>query len=149
MDIPLFDQIEHLVRALAPTELGDLRSRSHRRGVKVWFETTKAPRDHYEAQLLGRAQVDGVDGMALEIGFHSEHGDSATNQAVLDDLLTTQSSWRGTLGAEAQAAVFFGAPNWRRISETWIDPDLDDPDLAFEVASRLVDYLSALEPHRR
>jgi len=28
----------------------------------------------------------------------------------------------------------------------WLEPDLDDPDLAFEMAARLVDYLHAIEP---
>ena len=44
--------------------------------------------------------------------------------------------------------VFFGAENWRRVSEAWVEEDLDDPDLAFEIASRLVDYVSAIEPAR-
>lgn len=144
----MFDQVDDLLRALVPSELGEIRSRAHRRGVKVWFATDKAPRDHYEAQLLGRAHVDGTDGVALEIGFHIEHSDSETNQAALDRLLENEDSWRHHLGPAAEAGSFFGAPNWRRISETWIEPDLDDPDLAFEVASRLVDYISALQPHQ-
>ncbi len=148
MDIPLFDQVDDLLRALAPQELGEVRSRVHRRGVKVWFDTDKPPRDHYEAQLLGRSHVDGIDGVALEIGFHVEHSDAGPNQAALDQLLENEDSWRPHLGPVAQSGAFFGAPNWRRISETWIEPDLDDPDLAFEVASRLVDYIGALEPHR-
>ena len=41
------------------------------------------------------------------------------------------------------------AANWRRVSETWIDPDLGDPELAFEIAARLTDYISAIEPARR
>ena len=146
MDLPLFDQIGELVKALAPEELGDLRTRAHRRGVKVWFDTEKAPRDHYEAQLLGRRHVDGRDGMALEIGFHAEHADTDRNQGVIDTILRSERSWRKVLGAEAEADVFFGAENWRRLSEAWIEPDLDEPELAFEVASRLVDYVTAIEP---
>ena len=41
------------------------------------------------------------------------------------------------------------AEHWRRISEVWPDPDLSEPGLAFEIASRLVDYVTALEPHLR
>ena len=52
------------------------------------------------------------------------------------------------MGKEAEIAPFLGrAENWRRISETWLDPDLGESGLAFEIASRLVDYITAIEPH--
>jgi len=35
------------------------------------------------------------------------------------------------------------------VSEVWPDPDLSDPELVFELAARLTDYFTALEPHRR
>jgi hypothetical protein len=35
------------------------------------------------------------------------------------------------------------------VSETWPDPDLSEPDLPVEVAMRLVDYMTALEPSLR
>lgn len=146
MELPLFDQVDDLIHALAPDELGDIRSRAHRRGVKVWFGPAKPPQEHFEAQLLGRHHVDGVAGMALEIGFHCEHRDVATNAATLDLLMGHERTWRKSLGTEAEPAVFFGADNWRRLSEAWVEPELEDPDLAFEVASRLVDYLAALQP---
>ena len=142
----MFVQVDDLLRALVPDELGKLRSRVHRRGVKVWFEIEKPPREHYEAQLLARRHVDGQEGMALEIGFHAEHGNQIDNDAAIARLTTGEKTWRQILGAEAEMAPFYGAENWRRVSEAWIEPDLDDPDLAFEVASRLVDYLTALEP---
>jgi hypothetical protein len=34
------------------------------------------------------------------------------------------------------------------VSEIWLDPDLGDPELVFELADRLTEYLRALEPHR-
>ncbi len=145
MELPLFDQVNDLVRAMAPEDLNGLRSRAHRRGVKVWFDSEKPGREHYEAQLLARRHVDGVDGTALEIGFHAEHSSEKDNEHVLARLVA-EDSWRTSLGTEAQVATFFGAENWRRVSEAWVEPDLDDPDLAFEVGSRLVDYLIALEP---
>jgi hypothetical protein len=147
MEVPLFDRIDDLVHALCPERLGQLHTRSHRRGVKVWFDADKSPREHYEAQVLARRHVDGTDGVALEIGFHAEHTTPKLNQAAIDRALAKENAWRPQLGDEAQAAVFFDAPDWRRISEAWIEPDLDDPELAFEVASRLVDYLTALQPH--
>lgn len=148
MDVPLFDQVGELVRAMAPEKLGTLRLRSHRRGLKVWFETEKPPREHYEAQVLARRHVDGTDGIAIEVGFHAENRDEAQNQAAIDTLLVSEKKWRKELGAEAEVAPFYGAADWRRISEAWIEPDLEDPELAFELASRMVDYLTALEPRR-
>ncbi len=148
MDLPLFAQVEDLVRALTPEELGELRTRAHRRGVKVWFGSDRPASTHYEAQLLARRHVDGTDGTALEIGFHSEHRDPARNDAALDRLLAHEERWRKALGVEAEAGAFFGAAGWRRLSEAWVEPDLEEPDLAFEVASRLVDYVAAIEPIR-
>lgn len=146
MQLSLFDQVDDLLRALVPEELGRLESRAHRRGVKIWFDAAKAPREHYEAQLLGRRHVDGTDGMALEVGFHAEHHDPDQNQATVDALIGQEPTWRTQLGLEAEAAAFFGADGWRRVSEAWIEPDLEDEELAFEIASRLVDYVTALEP---
>ncbi len=146
MELPLFDQVDDLVRAMTPEHLGELKTRSHRRGIKVWFGQEKAGKQHYEAQILARRHVDGQEGVAIEIGFHSEHADPSKNQAVLDHLTTSERQWRKLLGAEAQGGVFFGAENWRRVSEAWIEPNLEDGELSFEIAARLVDYLSALEP---
>ncbi len=149
MELPLFDQVADLIRALTPEELGEVRVRAHRRGVKVWFDTEKAPREHYEAQVLARRHIDGLDGMAVEVGFHSEHPKREDNEAALAKVMTTESTWRKILGDEAEAGVFLGAANWTRVSETWIEPDLEDPELAFELASRTVDYLTSIEPARR
>ena len=84
----------------------------------------------------------------MEIGFHAENRDEAENQSAIDNLLAAEKKWRKELGPEAEVAAFYGAQDWRRISEAWIEPDLEDPELAFELASRLVDYLIALEPQR-
>ena len=149
MELGLFDEVADLVRSMVPDELGPLRLRSHRRGIKVWFESEKPGREHYEAQLVARKHIDGADGMVVEIGFHSEHRDAAANEAAIAALTTRESEWRQSLGDEAEVGVFFGADNWRRVSEAWFEPDLDDPEMAFEMAARLVDYVSALEPVRR
>lgn len=146
MDLPLFEQVDDLLHALTPDDLGQLHSRAHRRGVKVWFGSDSAPREHYEAQVLARRHVDGIDGVALEIGFHAEHRDTARNDAALQRLQRAEKSWQRVLGRRAELGSFYGAENWRRLSEAWIEPDLDDPELAFEIASRLVDYLSAVQP---
>lgn len=149
MELGVFDEVGELVRSLAPPELGQVKWRAHRRGVKVWFDTEKAGREHYEAQQVARRHLDGIDGMVIEVGFHTEHGDEAANQAVLDRLLSCRDDWDAELGDEAVAGPFLGNDGWRRISETWIEPDLQDPDLSFELGSRVVDYVVALEAHRR
>jgi hypothetical protein len=54
------------------------------------------------------------------------------------------------IGDEAVVGPFLGRPDvWRRVSETWPDPDLSDGDLALELAGRLTEYVTALEPVRR
>ena len=133
---------------MSPEEIGAVRVRAHRRGVKVWFDTDAATKEHYEAQLLSRKYVDGRNGMAVEIGFHSEHKEQAKNVEVIERVMTTEKKWRRELGKEPEVDVFYGADNWRRISEAWIEPDLDDHEITFEIASRLVDYVSAIEPAR-
>ena len=108
------------------------------------------PREHYEAQVLGPSACDEATVLALEVGFHAEHPDPARNQAVLDRMLAAEDRWRPTLGPEAEAGPFLGRrDDWRRLSELWADPDLSDPAMGFEIASRLTDYLVALEPCRR
>ncbi len=145
----LFDEVGELVRTMAPDELGDVQMRSHRRGLKVWFGPTSPIKEHYEAQLIPRRHVDRTDGLALEIGFHAEHKDETENDAVIGVLLAAKKRWQRELGAEAESGAFLGNDGWRRISDIWLEPDLDDPELGFEIASRLVDYLTTLEPIRQ
>jgi len=142
----LFEQVVDAVRSMGAELEPSLKLRAHRRGMKAWFGAEKPTRAHFEAQLVPRRFVDGSDGAAIEIGFHSEHKEPSTNERVIDDLLRVEKKWRKALGNEAEVGTFFGADNWRRISEVWLDPDLEDPELAFEIAARLVDYLSALQP---
>lgn len=145
----MFDEAAELVLVMTPDELGEVHVRAHRRGVKVWFDSANPTKEHYEAQLLSRRYVDGRDGMALEVGFHIEHKDVGRNTALLERIVDHERAWRRVLGDEPEAAVFFGAENWRRVSEAWLEPDVDDPELAFEVAARLVDYVTTIEPLRR
>jgi hypothetical protein len=132
---------------MVPPDLGALRHRAQRYGVKVWFGGDSPPREHYEAQVIGPSHVEGATALGLEIGFHAEHPKVEDNDAVLARLLARQKKWQKTLGRDAVAGPFLGrADNWRRVSETWADPDLSDPDLPTEVALRLTDYVTALEP---
>ena len=150
MDIELFDQVSDALYALVPDELGEPRRRARRYGIKVWFGTKEPGREHYEAQVVGPRDVAAATMLALEIGFHAEHPRVEENDAAVEPLLRAEKSWRRQLGPEAVAGPFLGRPDdWRRVSETWADPDLSDPDLAIEVATRLTDYITALEPLRR
>ena len=145
----LFDEVCEALRGLVPAELGTFRHRTHRYGTKIWFGAETPPKEHYEAQVVGAGDVPEAEVLAVEIGFHSEYPKAADNQVVLDGLLVSEPHWRQALGGEAEAGVFLGrADHWRRISETWPDPDLDDPELGTEMAMRLLDYVEALEPLR-
>ena len=146
----LFDEVCEALRGLVPAELGTFRHKTHRYGTKIWFGPAPPPKEHYEAQVVGARDVPGAEVLAVEIGFHSEYPKAADNEAVLAGLLALEGEWRPELGDEAEAGGFLGrADHWRRISETWPDPDLDDPELGTEMAMRLLDYVEALEPIRK
>ena len=146
----LFDEVADIVRGMAPPELGEVRVRARHYGIKVWFGADEPGREHYEAQVIGARDVKGAKQCALEVGFHSEYPKTAENDAVLATIVASERQWRRVVGKEAIAGPFLGrADVWRRVSETWPDPDLDAPELPLEIALRLVDYVSALEPVRR
>jgi hypothetical protein len=147
MDLPLFDEVGEVVRGLAPPDLGPPTCRARRYGVKVWFGDDGA--EHYEAQVIGARYAPDASVLALEVGFHLEHRTEADNAGALAALLSREKAWRRKLGAEAVAGPFLGRESWRRVSEVWLDPDLEEPGLALEVGARLVDYAVALEPLRR
>jgi hypothetical protein len=146
VELQLFEVVGDAVQSLVPTDLGDLHTRAHRYGVKVWFGGVTPTREHYEAQVVNPRHVPDASVLAIEIGWHAEHRNEADNDAALALRQRSQKRWRKALGDEAVAGAFLGADHWRRISETWPDPDLGDPDLAMEVALRLADYVLALEP---
>jgi hypothetical protein len=150
MEPSLFDDVGDAVRGLLPPELGEPYLRAHRYGIKVWFGTVKPTREHYEAQVVGARDWPAAKVLALEVGFHAEHPKEPDNEAVLACLAGCEKAWRREVGKEARVGVFLGrAEHWRRVSEVWPDPDLSEPGLAFEIASRLVDYITALEPPLR
>lgn len=152
LQLHLFEQVADGLHSLVPAEVGPWRQRNHRYGIKVWFvadeaAAAKPERLHFEAQVVGAKHVPEARTVALEIGFHAEHPDPAVNRATLDALVAEERSWREALGDEAVAGGFLGrAKDWTRLSETWPDPDLGDPELPFELAARLTDYLVALRP---
>ncbi len=143
MERSFFHQVQDVFEGMVFGEVdGVLHAAAHKRGLKVWFD--EATREHYEAQLI---RLDGEP--ALEIGFHAEYPKVGENEAVLARLVGQEATWRSGLGDEPVAGEFLGADRWRRISETWAPPDPDDVDAAIEVAARLADYVTAIEPVRR
>ncbi len=149
MELQLFDEVGEVLRGLVPGDLGDLRCRHHRYGIKVWFDTDKPTREHYEAQVIGAKHVPEATVLAIEVGFHAEHRDPAENERTLKELVTDEKRWRKTVGKDAVAGPFIDDRHgWQRVSEVWPDPDLGDPDLPMELAARLTDYITALEPLR-
>ena len=147
MELGLFDEVGEAVRGMMDPKLGDVHFRAHRYGVKLWFDADSAPREHYEAQVIGARHVRDAKVLALEVGFHAEHPRVADNDAALAKLATRERQWRKTIGDDAIAGPFLGrGDTWRRVSETWPDPDLGDEEIVLEIASRLTDYMTALEP---
>jgi hypothetical protein len=147
MDVGLFEEVAAILPSLVSEQFGPLRQKAHRYGIKVWFGAAKPSRDHYEAQVVGAGASPSAKVLALEIGFHAEHQKEADNDAVLERLLADEAHWREIVGPEPTAGPFLGrAEHWRRISELWDDPDLGDPELPFEIAARLTDYITALQP---
>lgn len=150
MEESLFDDVGDILVGVAPDALGPCRYRAHRYGIKVWFGPEKPLREHYEAQVIAAQEVKDASVLALEVGFHSEHPQEAENASVIAHLVAHERGWRRTLGTEPEVGAFLGRrDSWRRVSEIWPDPDLGAPDLGLEIALRLVDYVTALEPVRR
>ena len=150
VELSVFEEVGEALRGLAPAELGEQHQRAHRYGVKVWFGPAAAPREHYEAQVVGPDADKHASVLAIEVGFHAEYPKADENDAVIAHLLANEKRWRRAIGKEAQVGEFLGrADKWRRVSETWPDPDLSDGELVIELAMRLTDYITALEPVRR
>jgi hypothetical protein len=150
MEQSAFEVAADALHALLPDGIGEWHARAHRYGIKVWLGTATTPsKEHYEAQVIGAKDVPGATVLAIEIGWHAEHPRPDDNERALAALVQAERRWRKALGPEAVAGPFLGRrDDWRRLSETWPDPDLGDPDLAFDIASRLADYIAALEPVR-
>src|SRR6476619_2176470 len=72
VELSLFDEVAEAVRGMAPSDLGTCRARAHAYGVKLWFGPATAPREHYEAQVIGPEDVKRAKVLAIEVGFHSE-----------------------------------------------------------------------------
>ena len=149
VDRSLFDDVAHALRGILPTGDEQVHMTHHRYGIKVWVGSSQPGREHYEGQVIGRQHCPGARVLAIEVGFHSEHPKEEDNDLVIARLARGEKKWRRRLGDEVVMGPFLGrAEHWRRISETWADPDLGDPELVFQLAGRLTEYVQALEPYR-
>src|SRR4051794_3463290 len=123
------DVLDALVGFLPPAQKS-FSSKKTWLGLKVWYGPE--PREHFEAQFLGR------HGERLEIGFHVEHREESKNVEILDRLLAAETKWRPELGDDARAGKFLGRQSpWRRVSEVGEGADLLEPETAIEAAGRL------------
>jgi hypothetical protein len=148
VELGLFEQVADALGGMVPAELGTLHTAARRWGIKVWLDAPDCPREHYEAQVIGAKHVPEASVLALEVGFHAEHPDEAANEAAVAPLVAHQAQLRDALDGEAVIGPFLGRRSWRRASETWVDPDLADPELCFELADRLATYVAVIEPLR-
>jgi hypothetical protein len=146
VDESLFDEVADALRGMIPVTLGPFHQRARRYGIKLWFGAATPQREHYEAQVIGADAVDDATVLALEVGFHAEHPQASDNEEVVAHLLGREKRWRAKVGKEPVVGPFLGSDRWRRVSETWPDPNLGDTELPVAIATRLVDYVTALEP---
>ena len=148
VELGLFDQVGDALLGMVPDGLGRFHLQARQWGIKAWFDAETCPREHYEAQVIAPRHVAGAEVVALEVGFHCEHPKSADNVAAMAPIHRSEEVWRAALGPQAESGDFLGRPGWQRVSEAWLDPDLGDPELCFEIADRLVDYITVLQPLR-
>ena len=145
----MFDEVAAILPSLLPDDFRSARMLARRWGIKVWFGPARPTREHYEAQVLGKDADPSAKVLCIEVGFHAEGPKEADNDAAVERLTARRREWSAVIGDEAVAGDFLGgATRWRRISETWPDPDLGDPEIPFEIAARLCDYITAFEPIR-
>lgn len=145
--VELFEVVGEALRGMVPPDLGALQLRHHRYGIKIWFGPAKPTRVHYEAQVIGPKHVAEAEILAIEVGLHAEHRQAEENDAALALVAASERRWRNPLGTDPVIGAFLGgSEDWRRISETWADPDLGDEDLAMELVIRLLYYMMVFEP---
>ncbi len=149
MSNQFFEQVRDALVAVVDERYADFVGTWHGSGLKIVFGDGERAKEHYETQVIQAMGARGRErgaAPALEIGFHAEHPHAERNEAVLATLNAIESKWRRRLGPQAVAGPFLGNDRWRRLSETWDEFDLDDPEYAFEVADRLAIYIATLEP---
>lgn len=151
MSRAFFAQVADALPGFLPPAHRDFQYRVGARNCKVWFASWH---EHYEVQAIARAalRAAGIGGTAeaLEIGFHAEHPRSDDNDGVLARIAASERAWRKKLGRDPVTGPFVGrreqSDRWRRVSELWDDPRLDEDGAVIEAAERLAAYIRVLEP---
>lgn len=111
-DWSLFEDVSDALRGLSPADLGELRCAYHRYGIKDWLgPAAKAPREHYEAQVIGPQYVPEASALAIEVDFHREHPEEADNEAVIAALVGSERSSRARPLPRLLAATTAVAPS--------------------------------------
>lgn len=116
-----------------PPRLRDFSSEKWGSYFKVWYGAEK--RIHFEVQFLRNGR--------LEIGLHFE-ADAETNERGAEALMRRKDAVRAALGED----VRFGehGRGWRSVAETWSGGNMRGEEAATEAASRLAEYVIALNP---
>lgn len=148
MSRAFFESVDDALRSFVPARFRDYRSVKTGHNLKVWFGE---PREHYEVQFVSRSIVSPRTRGGrplLEVGFHAEHPTPDRNDQTLAALERAAKRWRKQLGESPDTGRFLGRQGsvWRRVSEVWDDNDFASPEVAIEAASRLANYIAALEP---
>ncbi len=94
MEPDLFGLVAEVARSLCEDGLGTIHSRSHQYGTKVWFDADKPPPSYFEAQVMGRRDIDGEKGIAIEIGWHGEARKEQENELLIQALMEREYRWR-------------------------------------------------------
>jgi hypothetical protein len=136
-----YDDVADALTSFLPPKMRDFEWYRTSWNLKCWYGDES--REHYEVQHIRRRS-----GLALEIGFHTEHKDRARNDEVLERLVSLEKKWRRELGKAPEAGRFIGSQSgsWRRISEVWEDGAGEEA--AVDAAERLATYIRVFEPLR-
>jgi len=113
MEQSVFEHVTDALSGLVSRELGQLRYRTRRFGIKIWFDDETPPREHYEAQVIGGDHMQAAVAMALEVGFHAEHPVEADNDAVLAYLLAAEAQWRPDFGFGQTTPTLWTHVSWQ------------------------------------
>ena len=148
MELGTFDVVGEAVRALVPAELGPVHQRSHRYGIKVWFGADKPPRAALRGAGGGREARCGGQGAGhrgrVPRGAPAPRGQRRGRRACCSGARRRGARCSATMSRPVRSSGDrrTGGACRRRGPI----PDLGDPELAMEVATRLVDYVVAFEP---
>jgi len=123
LDLSLFDEVGDARRGMAPPELGELQLPRASLRDKGLVRNRGAAARALRSAGCGRQR--------------SQAGEGARARGGLSQRVPEVGGFLGR------------ADVWRRVSETWPDPDLSERELGEELAARLLDYVTAIAPVRR